>query len=193
MATTDLSVPRDHLTQKSPAGPPNIRLLQATLGELATAGHLKAENVFASFIESALSGAALKQGDIATYAQGALLELALFNAAFLRSSTTRISNLGIRGGHLRNYVAKSKAALFQQDDNVLWQVAREMVTGMRLYYAKALAHAGLSDTAVSERLGAAFGKEGAIANEAIGILRDEEPEKGKAPSPLRLLLRRALD
>jgi hypothetical protein len=76
--------------------------------------------------------------NVAAYAQGALLELGLFYAAFLRREV-RASDLGMEGGYLRDAVAKAKAAFFEQDELVRWQVAREMVTGMRLYYEEAAA------------------------------------------------------
>src|SRR5208337_1032190 len=123
----------------TPLPGPDIGLLQAAIGELATKGGLKAENVFGGFIKAAASPGALKQGDAVAYAQGALLELGLFYAAFLRSNGMRASDLGMEGGALRNAVVKAKAAFFEQDEAVRWQVAREMVTGMRLYYAEALA------------------------------------------------------
>ncbi len=170
----------------SPRPEPDIGLLQAALGELATKGGLKAENVFAGFIKAAASPGALKQGDAVACAQGALLELALFYAAFLRSNGIRASDLGMEGGHLRDAVVKAKAAFFEQDELVRWQVAREMVTGMRLYYAGALASRGVPDIEAKEILKSTFGRDAAIANEAIAILAEPEPAKGGG---LRRLLR----
>lgn len=165
---------------EKPAAPrpgPDMGLLQAALGELATKGGLKAENVFAGFIKAAASPGALKQGDAVAYAQGALLELALFYAAFLRSNGMRASDLGMEGGPLRNAVVKAKAAFFEQDELVRWQVAREMVTGMRLYYAEALASRGVAQAEAKEMLRSSFGRDAAIANEAIAILAEPEPAK----------------
>jgi hypothetical protein len=68
-----------------------------------------------------------------------------------------------------------------------------MVTGMRLYYAEALAHAGIPDASAKESLRAAFGKEAAVANEAINILRQTEPQQTKTSGPLRRLFGRDLD
>lgn len=156
---------------------PNIGLLQMALGELATKGGLKAENVFAGFIKAAASPGSLKQGDVAVYAQGAMLEVSIFYTAFLRHSSLRASDLGMEGGSLRNAVVKMKAAFFEQDEAVRWQVAREMVTGMRLYYAEALASRGVPETEVKEMLKTVFGRDAAIANDAIAILAEPEPAK----------------
>ncbi len=166
---------------------PDIGLLQAGLGELATKAGLKAENVFAGFIKAALSPGALKQGDVANFAQGAMLEVSIFYAAFLRNSV-RASDLGMEGGALRNAVVKAKAAFFEQDEAVRWQVAREMVTGMRLYYAQALASKGVPEAETKEALKSIFGRDAAIANEAIAILA--EPEPAKQQSRLARLLGR---
>ena len=166
---------------------PDIGLLQAGLGELATKAGLKVENVFAGFIKAAGSPGALKQGDIAAYAQGAMLEVSIFYAAFLRNSI-RASDLGMEGGAPRNAVVKAKAAFFEQDEAVRWQVAREMVTGTRLYYAQALASKGVPEAEAKEVLKSIFGRDAAIANEAIAILA--EPELAKQQSRLARLLGR---
>jgi hypothetical protein len=184
-------------TAKPAAGPPpalrpepDTGLLQMALGELATKGGLKAEDVFAGFIKAAASPAPLKQGDIAAYAQGAMLEVSIFFAAFLRHGSMRASDLGMEGGSLRNAVEKMKAAFFEQDEAVRWQVAREMVTGMRLYYAEALACRGVPEAEAKEMLKTVFGRDAAIANEAIAILAEPEPAK-RGSSLARLLGRNA--
>jgi hypothetical protein len=51
---------------------PDIGLLQASLGELAAIGGLRAEKVFAGFIKAAGSRSALAQGDVTAFLQGAL-------------------------------------------------------------------------------------------------------------------------
>ncbi len=164
-----------------PAAPrlePDIGLLQSALGDLATKGGLKAENVFAGFIKAAASAGALKEGDIKAYAQGAVLELSFFYSVFLRSNGVRASDLGMEGGPLRDAVVKAKAAFFEQDEAGRWQVAREMVTGMRLYYAEALACRGVPEAEAKEMMRSAFGREASIANEAIAILAEPEAVKG---------------
>jgi hypothetical protein len=170
---------------------PDIELLQAGLGELATKGGLKAENVFASFIKAAASPAALKKGDVAAYAQGALLELGLFYAAFLRRDGIRASDLGMEGGYLRDAVVKAKAAFFEQDELVRWQVAREMVTGMRLYYEEALISRGVPEAQAKDMLKSTFGRDASIANDAVAILA--EPESAKGGVLTRLLGRKGLE
>jgi hypothetical protein len=175
---------------KAPCPPSNINHLQAALGELATAAGVKAETVFKPFILAAVSGAALKQGDIANYALGALIELALVNSAFLSRDGTSISDLGIEGGRLRNHAAKTGAALFQQDEIMLRQTIHKLVSGMRFFYAEALAHAGVAEADAKEFRRAAFGNEGAIVNKVIAIL-SETPSGQEAPrTPL---LRRLLE
>jgi hypothetical protein len=156
---------------------PDIELLQVALGELATKGGLQAENVFAGFIKAARSPAALKQGDVVAYAQGALLELSFFYAAFLRSSGTTASDLGMEGGHLRDAVVRAKAAFFERDEAVRWQVTREMITGMRLYFAEALASKGVPDADANEMLRSIFGRGAAITKDAMAILAEPEATK----------------
>ncbi|MGO9174304.1 MAG: hypothetical protein ACLP7P_20390 [Rhodomicrobium sp.] len=172
--------PMDRRADSKPVVVPDIGLLQAGLGELATKAGLKAENVFAGFIKAALSPGALKQGDVANFAQGAMLEVSIFYAAFLRNSAIRASDLGMEGGALRNAVVKAKAAFFEHDEAVRWQVVREMVTGMRLYYAQALASKGMPEAKASELLKSIFGRDAAIANEAIAILAQPEPAKQRS-------------
>jgi hypothetical protein len=174
---------------KAPSSQPNIGHLQAALGELATAAGVKAETVFKPFILAAVSGAALKQGDIANYALGALIELALVNSAFLSRDGTRISDLGIEGGHLRNHAAKAGAALFQQDEIVLRQNIHKLVSGMRFFYSEALEHAGVAEADAKEFRRAAFGNEGAIVNKVISDLSEPPPGQGAPSVPL---LRRLL-
>jgi hypothetical protein len=116
-----------------------------------------------------------------------------FITAFLRSET-KASDLGMEGSRLRDFVASTKALLFEQDEPVRRQVAREIVTGMRLFYTEALAHAGTPEAEAKARLAAAFGREGAIVNAAIEILPEPAPDQTKASGPLRrLFARRGLD
>jgi hypothetical protein len=175
---------------KAPCPPPDIGHLQAALGELATAAGVKAETVFKPFILAAVSGAALKQGDIANYALGALIELALVNSAFLSRDGLRISDLGIEGGPLRNHAAKAGAALFQKDEILLRQNIHKLVSGMRFFYAEALEHAGIAEADAKEFRRAAFGNEGAIVNKVIAILSEPPPGQGTRGTPL---LRRLLE
>ena len=162
-------------TGNAPAPLPNINLLQSALGELATQLGLTAEKVFAGFIEASASAAPLKQGDIAAYAQGAIIEVALCYNAFLDRPAIRASDLGMEP--LRHAVVKAKATLFENDEPVRRQFAREMVAGMRLYYAEALAHRGVPDGDAKEMLKTTFGRDAAIVTEAIAILPQTAPAK----------------
>ena len=175
---------------KVPSPQPDISHLQAALGELATAAGVKAETVFKPFILAAVSGAALKQGDVANYALGALIELALVNSAFLSRDGLRISDLGIEGGPLRNHAAKAGAVLFQKDEIVLRQNIHKLVSGMRFFYAEALAYAGIVNAGAKEFRRAAFGNEGAIVNKVIAILSEPPPGQRAPGTPL---LRRLLE
>jgi hypothetical protein len=175
---------------KVPSPQPDIGHLQAALGELATAAGVKAETVFKPFILAAASGAALKQGDIANYALGALIELALVNSAFLSRNGTSISDFGIEGGPLRNHAAKAGAALFQKDEIVVRQNIHKLVSGMRFFYAEALEHAGVAEAEAKEFRRAAFGSEGAIVNKVIAILTETPSGQGAPRTPL---LRRLLE
>jgi hypothetical protein len=165
---------------------PNITLLQSALGELATKVGLKAEMVFASFIAVARSASSLKQGDIVAYAQGAILEVALCYEAFLSRGRYRASDLEMEP--LRLAVVRAKAALFEQNEAVRWQFARELVTGMRLYYGEVLASRGVSDAQAKEMLKTIFGRDGAIANDALAILA--QPDDAKSGGVMARLLRR---
>ena len=175
---------------KTPSPPPNIKHLQAALGELATAANLKAETVFEPFILAAVSGAALKQGDIANYALGALIELALVNNAFLSRDRPHISDLGIEGGPVRNHAAKTGAALFGHNEVVLRQNIHKLVSGMRFFYAEALEHAGVADADAQEFCRPAVWNEGAIVNKVMAIVSELPPGEGARGTPL---LRRLLE
>jgi hypothetical protein len=166
-------------------------LLQSALGELPTKAGLRAANVFAGFITMAGRGGPLKHGDVVAYAQGALLELAFFYAAFARGNA-RASELGVEGGRLRDAMLKSKAACFEVDERLRRQIAREMLTGMRLYYADALACRGVSKERATDMLKSAFGREGAIVNDALAIFA--EPQSARSAGRWhRLLGRSSLD
>ncbi len=174
----------------APRPEPNIRLLESALGKLATLGGLKAADVFADFIEAVASGGEMNEGDVTAYAQGALLELSFFYGVFLRGNGVRASDLGMEGGALRDAIAKAKAAFFEQDVPVRWQVARVMVTGMRLYYDGALESQGVTKDERKATVKSAFGRARVIANDAIAILAEPEPAKGGLR---RLLGRKTLE
>lgn len=143
---------------------PNIELLQSALGELASQLGLKAETVFANFISATRSPARLKEGDIATYAQGAMVEIALCYDVFL-VRRVRASELGMEP--LRHAVATAKAILFERDEPMRYQLARQMVAAMRLYYAEALASRGVAPADAKEILRSTFGRDAVIASNAI--------------------------
>ncbi len=92
---------------------------------------------------------------------------------------------------MRTAIVKAKAAFFERDEPVRRQVAREMVTGMRLYYAEVLKSQGGPDAQVKDMVKSVFGRDGAIASEAIAILA--EPGGGKQGRRWPRLLGRGLE
>ncbi|MGO9172207.1 MAG: hypothetical protein ACLP7P_09610 [Rhodomicrobium sp.] len=161
-----------------PRPQPDIKLLQSTLGVLATKGGVRAEDVFAPFLAVAAGADALKQGDAESHVQGALVRLASFYDMVLSNSDLRPGDLGMEDGPLRGMGFKDEAVRFMQDEAVRWQVARDMVTGICSYYARALASQGVPETDVKEMLRSAFGRAASIANGAIAIFVEPEPAKG---------------
>jgi hypothetical protein len=91
----------------------------------------------------------------------------------------------------RHAVVSAKAFLFEENEAVRYQFARELVTAMRLYYAEALGSRGVAPDAAKEILKSTFGRDATIAHEAIAILVQPEPAARRGFLPR--LLRRALE
>jgi hypothetical protein len=143
--------------------------LTAALGELAEIGGLRAEKVFAGFIRAAENRSPLTQGDVKAFLQGALLELFLFQEAclygpsWMRPRTDRSDG----GGALRDAVLAAKAVLYQGNDEVRRQVARELLAAMRIYYSAALKNGGVTGEELAAKVKSGFGNAATIVNEAV--------------------------
>jgi hypothetical protein len=151
-----------------PAPQAKIELLQAALGELAALGGLRAEKVFTGFIMAAESGSPLAQGAVTAFLQGALLDLyVLQHACVAGPGWMRPRSLREAGGALQDAVLRIKAVLFEGNEEVQRQVAREMVSAMRIFYEQALKHANVGEAEVAAMAKSAFGNAGTITSEAV--------------------------
>jgi len=145
----------------------DFAVLQASLGELATRGGLRAEKVFAVFIKAAREGARLQQGNVRMSVQRAMLRLYLFQKAYLEQPILRPARMRSEDGPLVDTVLAQEAALYQQPGAVQDNVAGEMVLAMRAFYETALRRKGVADDVASEMIKSAFANVGGIVKAAV--------------------------
>jgi hypothetical protein len=154
--------------QRPPSSRPDVSILQVSLGELAALGGLRAERVFAGFIQATASRNPLAQGDVIAFLQGALVELYLYQEACLYGPRwMRPKTVKAEGGALRDAVLAAKAVLFEGNDEARRQVAREMLAAMRTYYNETLGSRGAAEDEIAAKVKSAFGNAATIANEAV--------------------------
>jgi hypothetical protein len=153
----------------------DLAVLQASLGELAAKGGLRAEKVFPVFIRAARDGARLQQGNVRMSLQRAMLRLYLFQQAYLEEPVLRPARMRSEDGPLVDAVLKREAVLYQQPGGVQDNVAGEMVMAMRAFYEAALRRKGVAEDIASEMVKSAFGNAGGIVNAAVAGFRDSLP------------------
>jgi hypothetical protein len=71
------------------------------------------------------------------------------------------------GGALRDAVLAAKAVLYQGNDEVRRQVAREILAAMRITYGAALKNGGGAEEEIAAKLKSGFGNAATIVNEAV--------------------------